>query len=58
MATNRYAHHAGASVAMGYVRADLTKDGTTLQVEIDGKMRNARVMPAPLHDPSGSRMRG
>lgn len=53
-----FAHHAGASVAMGYVRADLAADGTALQVEIDGKMRRARVVSAPLHDPLGNQMRG
>jgi dimethylglycine dehydrogenase len=53
-----YAHYAGASVAMGYVRADLAADGTALQVEIDGKMRRARVVSAPLHDPIGNQMRG
>lgn len=53
-----YAHHAEASVAMGYVRADLAADGTALQVEIDGKMRQARVILVPLYDPSGGRMRG
>lgn len=53
-----YAHHARASVAMGYIRADLSADGTALQVEIDGTMRPARVASTLLHDPSGSRMRG
>jgi dimethylglycine dehydrogenase len=53
-----YAHHTEASVAMGYVRADLAADGTALQVEIDGKMRQARVILVPLYDPSGGRMRG
>lgn len=53
-----FAHHAGASVAMGYVRADLAADGTALQVEIDGNLRRARVVSAPLHDPLGDQMRG
>jgi len=53
-----YAHHAGASVAMGYVRADLAADGMALQVEVDGTMRRSRVISTPLHDPSGIRMRG
>lgn len=53
-----YAHHAGHSVAMGYVEAAFATDGTGLDIEIGGVMRKARVAGAPLHDPFGSRMRG
>jgi dimethylglycine dehydrogenase len=52
-----YAHTAGVSVAMGYVRADLALEGIELQIEIDGKMRHARVVMRPLHDPDGALMR-
>jgi dimethylglycine dehydrogenase len=53
-----YAHHAGRSMAMAYVPPHCSADGTTLQVEINGERFPARVAAAPLHDPSGSRMRG
>ena len=52
-----FAHTAGVSVAMGYVRADLAEDGMALVIEIDGKMRPAGIALRPLHDPDGMLMR-
>jgi dimethylglycine dehydrogenase len=52
-----YAHHVGRSVALGYVASEQAADGTRLEVEIDGAWRAARVVAAPLHDPTGARMR-
>lgn len=52
-----YAHSIGTSVAMGYVRADLARDGMGLEIEIDGRMRPARVVAGPLYDPEGRLMR-
>jgi dimethylglycine dehydrogenase len=53
-----YAHHVGRSMAMAYVPPSCSADGTALEVEINGLRFPARVVAAPLHDPSGSRMRG
>jgi len=52
-----YGHHVGHSLAMGYVSHEFAMDGTALQIEIDGRWRDARVTAAPLHDPAGQRMR-
>ncbi|SLN18414.1 4-methylaminobutanoate oxidase (formaldehyde-forming) [Roseovarius litorisediminis] len=52
-----YAHRVGKSVAMGYVRADLAKGGTRLQVELLGEMFDAEVQGAPLYDANGANMR-
>jgi dimethylglycine dehydrogenase len=53
-----YAHHVGRSVAFGYVKSEFAAHGQSLEIEIDGRMWPARVEGAPLHDPSGARMRG
>jgi len=56
-----YAHSSDASVAMGYIPADLAdNDGgfDGFEVEILGQMRPARLLPEPLYDPAGRRMRG
>lgn len=45
-------------MALGYVPAELAIDGTGLEVEINGEMYSARVVGAPLYDPSGEKMRG
>ena len=48
-----YAHHVRLSVALGYIPAQLAKDGESLEVEIDGKMVPARVHARALYDPEG-----
>ncbi len=53
-----YAHHVGRSMAMAYVPPSCSAHGTALEVEINGERFPARVVTAPLHDPSGGRMRG
>ena len=54
-----YAHWSQASVAMGYVRADLVAvDAVEFEIEILGRRRPAVRLDEPLFDPSGSRMRG
>ncbi len=54
-----YAHHGKASLALGYVPAELATlvgDGV-LEIEIIGRRRPARLQPQALVDPEGSRMR-
>ncbi|KIC48987.1 FAD-dependent oxidoreductase [Tateyamaria sp. ANG-S1] len=53
-----YSHHADTSVALGFLPTDRIKDGLTVQIEILGRMRDARLTTTPLFDADGSRMRG
>jgi dimethylglycine dehydrogenase len=53
-----YAHWADQSVAMGYVRSDLAKEGETFAIGLFGDDRPARIRMTPLFDPGGERQRG
>jgi len=53
-----YAHWAGKSVAMGYVRSDQANDGETFVIGIIGDDRPAQIRTTPLFDPDGGRQRG
>ncbi len=52
------AHFSQASVAMGYVPANLSNASGAFEIEIIGERRPARIQNAALFDPTGSRMRG
>ncbi|MEO6123928.1 MAG: FAD-dependent oxidoreductase [Ilumatobacteraceae bacterium] len=53
-----YAHYSQASLAMGYIPADLATDPAgEFEIEIIGRRRPARLQLEPILDPSGSRMR-
>ena len=52
-----YAHWAGKSIAMGYVRSDLANDGETFTIGIVGDKCTARIQTATLFDPDGGRQR-
>jgi len=54
-----YAHHAGLSVAQGYVPTSAVNGNgsTELEIEILGDRRSAEILPEPLFDPKGERMR-
>jgi dimethylglycine dehydrogenase len=53
-----FGHTVGKSIALAYVEPDLARPDAALGVEILGERRTARVVPEPLYDPSGARMRG
>ncbi len=53
-----YSHHAGKSVALGFVPSDRAVDGLAVEIEILGEKVAARLVSEPLFDPDGSRMRG
>jgi dimethylglycine dehydrogenase len=53
-----YAHHAGKSVALGFLPVGLIEEGREVEIEILGEMRPARLVTTPLFDADGSRMRG
>ncbi|MFD1195945.1 FAD-dependent oxidoreductase [Seohaeicola saemankumensis] len=53
-----YAHHAGKSIALGFVPTDRAAAGLEVEIEIMGQMRPARLITTPLFDADGARMRG
>jgi dimethylglycine dehydrogenase len=53
-----YSHHAGKSVAMGFVPSDQAVEGLEVEIEILGQMRPARLVITPLFDADHARMRG
>ena len=48
----------GKSVALAYVRPDLATEGTTVNVDVFGERRSARVAAEPLYDTANMRLRG
>ena len=52
-----YAHHSEASMAMGYVPAELAESTGRFEIEIVGIRRRATLVPGCLWDPEGTRMR-
>jgi dimethylglycine dehydrogenase len=52
-----YAHHAGKSMAMGYVSVEVADAGAKLQVEILGEIYDAQVLGSPIYDANGANMR-
>jgi len=53
-----YSHHAGQSVALGFLPANRIAEGLEVEIEILGEMRKARLVTTPLFDAEGARMRG
>ena len=53
-----YAHHAGASVALGYVPVEMAGSTDEFSIEILGQERTARIQHEPLFDPKAEHMRG
>jgi dimethylglycine dehydrogenase len=52
-----YAHWDSKSVAMGYVKSELARDGEEFTIAIFGQDKSARVQLAPLFDANGGRQR-
>jgi dimethylglycine dehydrogenase len=52
-----YGHSAQASIALGYIPADLASADDGFEIEIIGARRAARRLDAPAFDPKGLRMR-
>jgi dimethylglycine dehydrogenase len=53
-----WSHHAGKSVAMGFVPRAAALPGLEVEIEILGEMRKGRLAEVALFDPEGLRMRG
>jgi dimethylglycine dehydrogenase len=52
-----YAHHSKKSMALGYVPVELSKHGTSLDVEINGNLYKAHITDKPLYDANGGKMK-
>jgi dimethylglycine dehydrogenase len=52
-----YGHTVDKSIALAYLESSLVTPDAVLTIEILGDRRAARVVPEPLYDPSGARMR-
>jgi dimethylglycine dehydrogenase len=52
-----YGPHVKASLAMGYIEASMTERSDDFFVEIVGEKRRSRLLPKPLFDPDGARLR-
>ncbi len=52
-----YSHHAGLSIAQGFLPRDKVEAGRQVKIEILGQMRSAERLVAPLFDPDGTRLR-
>jgi len=52
-----YGHCTDTSLAMGYLSSEIPADETGLTVRIAGELRRCRVLPRPVFDPDGRRMR-
>jgi dimethylglycine dehydrogenase len=52
-----YGHTLKKSIALAYVRSDLAKPGTALEIDILGEKRAATVAQEPLYDPANERLR-
>ena len=52
-----FSHRSKKSMALAYVHIDSAADGTRLKVEILGEMYDAVVLPGPIYDPDGIKIR-
>ena len=53
-----YSHFAQKSVAIGFVPTEMISDDLTVEIEILGSRRKAKILTQALFDPEGDRMRG
>jgi len=52
-----YGHCVNKSIALGYIRTDLAKPGTRVQIKVFGKLRDAEVVAEPIYDPQNKKLR-
>ena len=50
-------HAVGHTIGLAYLPGETAEPGTPLEVEVLGQRRRAVVVPVPLYDPEGGRMR-
>jgi glycine cleavage system T protein (aminomethyltransferase) len=49
-----FAPSLGIGIGMGYVRSDLAQPGTTVEIDVRGRVREAEIRSKPLYDKSGN----
>ena len=52
-----YGHVVQKSLAMAYIKTELAKQGTRLEITILGERHQAEVVPIPYYDPDNKRLR-
>jgi len=52
-----FGHCAGKSLALGYVKSDVSPESGDLSIELVGQSRSVRALTEPAVDPKGDRMR-
>jgi len=52
-----YGFRIGSSIALSYVRTDLTEEGTELEIDVLGQRKKAVVAREPLYDPANERLK-
>ena len=52
-----FGHRIGRSIALGYVRSDLARDGESFTIDLFGQQRRAVLSLAAPYDPDGARLR-
>jgi dimethylglycine dehydrogenase len=52
-----YGHRVGKSIALGYIKPELTEPGTRLEVEVLGQKLPAEVVAMPLYDPENAKIK-
>jgi dimethylglycine dehydrogenase len=58
VSSGSYGYSVGASLALGYLKADAAKASNAFNVAILGKPHAAVLLEKPLFDPDGTRLRG
>ncbi|TMM54451.1 GcvT family protein [Sulfitobacter sabulilitoris] len=53
-----YSHHAGTSLALGFLPSERVAEAPVVAIEILGRMCPAQMVTTPFFDPDGARMRG
>jgi len=52
-----YGHCVEKSIALGYIRSDLSAPGTDVEISVLGQQRKAQVVAEPIYDPENARLR-
>ncbi len=55
--SSRFSSTLGKGFGLAWVPADMAEDGTTLQIQVNGRTAPATVRDAPAYDPEGKRLR-
>jgi dimethylglycine dehydrogenase len=53
-----YGHATGKSLALAYLDREIIAPGAAVEAHVVGRRRRADILPGPVYDPTGARMRG